>query len=152
MEKNHLWKTVSQCVWFGKPPQSMWTISALEIFSHDVLYVHVLTSMVWIESKTIASDFFFCRVFVISKKDGKMQSFRHANDFPKKGKIWRTFGLLDHGLTEMIGQDGNLSAVHSMIIYSNATVTSNRDRLFLIDLSESIFVPSIITNNITQEY
>lgn len=48
--------------------------------------------------------------------------------------------------------DGNLSAVHSMIIYSNATVTSNRDRLFLIDLSESIFLPSVITNNITQEY
>lgn len=58
-----------------------------------------LTSMVWIESKTIASDFFLSRVFVISKKDGKTQSFRHANDFPKKRKdlknLWTARSSVD---------------------------------------------------------
>ena len=42
-----------------------------------------LTSMVWIESKTIALDFFLSSICNF-KKDAKMQSFRHANDFPKK--------------------------------------------------------------------
>lgn len=36
-EKNHL----NVSVRVGKPPQSMCTISALGIVSHDVLYVHV---------------------------------------------------------------------------------------------------------------